>query len=216
MKRLVLPMLIITLAPAFAGWIEEPAQKMLLLIKAGANEVELGKAFPLTVVRVWNRGHTPDRWSDQQLSPLKALLTGTTRREHDQLIEETRHYRCYAFCLDEVRIPAPVFRARSASGAAERVVHGNELTLSVKPAMDPDVAPGPAELPGGLLKEPERFPWLSWSGGGAAGLAAMALLVWCLRRNAARSRAMSGAGQDSPHARALDRLERLRKQRPES
>ncbi|MHC4818686.1 MAG: hypothetical protein ACYTF8_11590, partial [Planctomycetota bacterium] len=148
--------LLLALALAAACGDETSIADVPLEISAGTAEVELGKGFPLTVVRTWRRGQTPAAWDDEALVPLEVRLLETTRREDDRRVEETRHYRGYAFSLTDVRVPG--------------------LELRVKRALDP-ASPGPAELPGEPLAEPSsRWPWA------AVGVTVFAAFVLLLRR----------------------------------
>ena len=186
--------LLLALALAGACADETPIPDVPLEISAGTAEVELGKAFPLTVVRTWRRGRTPAAWDDEALAPLAVRLLETTHRENDRRVEETRRYRGYAFSLTDVRVPG--------------------LELRVKRALDP-ATPGPAELPGEPLPEPSSR-W-SWAVVGAALLAAFVLL---LRRRrpppaVAAPAPASAPPPPGPHVRALERLARLRRQQPQ-
>ena len=51
-----------------------PAEDLLLEVTAGATEVELGAAFPVTVLRVWSVELAPEAWSDRALAPLMLRL----------------------------------------------------------------------------------------------------------------------------------------------
>jgi hypothetical protein len=219
MRRDLLLILAFALTAVCGNEATVPAGEIALQVEAGAEEVELGKAFPLTVVRVWSRDLAPGVWNDRQLAPLTVRLVETTRREDKHRIEETRLYLCYAFSLGDITIPAPVFKARPRDGGPERTARAGEIVLLVKGLLDPE-APGEAELPGGPLPEP--FPWLPWSLGGAAAVAALFLLVRSLRRRARRKRALQPAAVTAPeapaippHLRALERLKRLRARHPE-
>ncbi|MBW2415607.1 MAG: hypothetical protein JRG76_13970 [Deltaproteobacteria bacterium] len=171
-----------------------PIPDVPLRITAGAPEVELGKAFPLTVVRTWSRGQTPADWNDEALAPLDVRLLETSRREDEQRVEETRRYVGYAFSLADVRVPG--------------------LELRVKRALDP-ATPGPAELPGEPLPEP--YPWSMWAAVGAALLTAFVLLLRRRRRPAtvAAPAPASEPPPPGPHELALERLARLRRQQPQ-
>jgi len=182
-------------------------EEILLRVAAGVEEVELGKAFPLTVVRRWNKALEPDAWSDRQLAPLTVKRMETTRREDDQHVEETRHYLCYAFSLEKITVPAFVFKARPGDGGPERIATCDGFTLRVIPILDP-ATPGPAELPGGLLLEPEPSTWLLWPGG-VCILAAVSL-AWFLIIRARRAEMLHAAPHVAPYQRAMQRLERLR------
>ncbi len=193
MRQVYLALYVVFLALVGCGG-DAPIPDVPLKIKAGAPEVELGKAFPLTVVRTWSRGQEPAAWSDEALAPLEVRLLEVAHREDDRRVEETRRYLGYAFTLTDVSVPG--------------------LELTVKRALDPE-APGPAELPGEPLPEPTS-PW-SWALGGAALLAAFVLLLR-RRRSPPATAAPAPAPEPpppGPHARALERLARLRAQHPQ-
>lgn len=173
---------------------DAPIADVPLTIEAGAQEVELGRAFPLTVVRTWSRAQAPAAWNDEALAPLEVRLLEVARREDDRRVEETRRYLGYAFTLTDVSLPG--------------------LELRVRRSLDPE-APGPAELPGEPLPEPS-FPW-SWAVVGVALLAAFVLL---LRRRRAPAATAAPAPAPvppppGPHVRALKRLARLRARHPQ-
>ncbi|MCE9634657.1 MAG: hypothetical protein K8T90_03040 [Planctomycetes bacterium] len=161
------------------------AEDLHLRITAGATEVELGRGFPLTVVRVWSRDLAPSDWEDRALAPLSVRLLNVSRRENDRRVEETRTYAAYAFALGDVTLPPRAISATPApdrrSGAAEtiRTAASAPLHLRVGPTLDPS-APGEPELPGGPLREP--FPWRTAAIVAVAALAATAILVRRARR----------------------------------
>jgi hypothetical protein len=222
MRRRGAAILALTLASACAPGREPIADADLFLrVSTGAGEVELGKAFPLTVVRAWSKDLTPEAWSDDLLAPVTVRLVGTSRREDERHVEETRRYAGYAFALDEVTVPAPTLRASPRAGdpSAVRSVSGDRLVLRVRRALDP-AAPGAPELPGDPLPEP--FPWRAWTIGTGAALAALTLVrVRSLRasRLARRSSAPVASASavpepEGPHELALRRIERLRATAP--
>lgn len=215
MSRLCCLALAFTLVAVHGNETSTAGENIQIRIIAGAEEVELGKAFPLTVVRTWSKELVPDDFSDGQLSPLVVRLKETVRREDDRHLEEKRLYECFAFSLEDVTIPAPSFKARPKDNGPALAVSGKEVTLRVKGLLNPE-SPGAVELPGELLPERSPFPWLPWTGGGAAALSALALLLWHLRRRARRLEALSAAPVVAPHARALERLRRLRVRQPKS
>jgi hypothetical protein len=185
--------LLLLLALAAACGEEAPIPAAPLTITAAAPEVELGKAFPLTVVRTWSKGHTPAPWDDAALAPLEVRLLETSRREDGRRVEETRRYRGYAFSLTDVRLPG--------------------LELRVKRALDPK-SPGPAELPGEPLPEPTSR-WPLW----AVGAALLGAFVLLLRRRRAPPTLAAPAPAPEPpppgpHVLALERIDRLRGQEP--
>ena len=66
-----------------------PETDLLVRVEVGAREVELGKAFPVTVTRVWEKDLEPSEWDDASLSPLVVRLEERTLREDDVRVEET-------------------------------------------------------------------------------------------------------------------------------
>ncbi|MHC4548757.1 MAG: hypothetical protein ACYTEZ_08255 [Planctomycetota bacterium] len=190
--------LIVVFALAAACGDGTPIADVPLRITAGAQQVELGKAFPLIVVRVWRHGQAPADWSGEALAPLAVRLVETARREDDRRVEERRRYQAYAFTLGDLTVPVP---------------SGEPLALAVRRSLDP-AAPGPAELPGEPLPAP--FPWGFGSAVGGALLAAVVLLVRRRRRRPAAPPPgpVSEAAAPAPHRLALERLARLRAQQP--
>jgi hypothetical protein len=159
-----------------------PEVDLLLRVGVDSADVESGKAFGLTVVRVWSRDWTPSEWNDRALSPLVVRLESSSRREEGGRVEETRRYRGYAFAREDVRVPAPSFRARRSDGGEERLVAAAPLRLRVRPALPP-AAPAAPELPGEPIPEPgATWPWAVALG--AVLLAALGLLVARARRRA--------------------------------
>jgi hypothetical protein len=197
---------------AFSDETPIPHQELSLQITTGVEEIELGKAFPLMVKRTWSKELVPGEWLDEQLSPLHVRLVEASLRENDSHVEETLDYSCHAFSLEDMVIPPPSFRAWPKDGGSERVTSADEILIRVKPLLNPD-APGPAELPCGLLPVPTPFSWLPWLGGGAMVLATLALL-WYVQQHARRRAAMRVEPAPPPGLRALERLERLRGQDP--
>jgi len=195
-----------------------PDHDLHLRVTTDTDDVDLGRPFPLTVVRVWEKDLVPEAWKDDWLAPLAVRLAGTSRRTDDRRVEETLRYDAFAFRLDDVVVPPPTFRATARLGSEARAVQGGELRLRVKRALDP-AAPGPPELPGGLLREPVR--WGRW--GAAAGIAAaLTALLLHRRRVAARIPPDAVAADDSPatpppptaQERALLRIALLRDRPP--
>jgi len=152
-----------------------------LRVTAAVDEVELGRAFPLTVVRA---GRALPEWDDAALAPLHVRLRESSRREQGGLVEETRRYDAYAFTLDDLKEPVP---------------------LRVKRALDPE-DPGPAELPEPL---PARSRWYLWLAGAAVALAAVAAIARRPSRPA-RPLPPAEPAPEPPHTAALERLARLR------
>lgn len=179
-----------------------PETDLLLSVAPGASEVELGKAFPLTVVRVWQKDLVPDEWSEKALAPLAVKLEEETRRDDKTRVEETRRYSAHAFSLKDVVIRSLKFVARPKDGGPERKVSASGFRIRVKRALDPE-NPGPPELPG---EPPASRGWM-WGVGGA--LVLVALLFLALRRKPkATARAPVAAPPAPPlaHERALERL----------
>ncbi len=189
-----------------------PSHDLMLRITAPTEEVELGAGFPLDVVRIWAKDLEPAEWSDDALAPLVAHLEDTTRREDDVRIEETRRYRCYAFQLTDVTVPAVWFTATPRAGGTPREVEGEGFAVRVRPALDPAV-PGEVEFPGPPLREP--FPWIPWSFGAAFGLLALSLLVRHTRRRRPPDVAAPAPRALFSPAPFLDRLRRIRERRPD-
>ncbi|MCZ6572246.1 MAG: hypothetical protein ACE10D_00045 [Planctomycetota bacterium] len=190
MQRLRFLLLLPALTVACAE--STPIGDVPLRISAAVQEVPLGKAFALTVVRVWDKGAAAD-WNDEALAPLHVRLVETSRRADGNRVEETRRYSAYAFTLGDVTEP---------------------VELRVKRALDP-TAPGPAELPAAPASG--SIPWAAWL---AATLGAFALFLYVkgLRRPRAEPQAqeLPAAVTPEPHLRALERIERLRPLQPES
>lgn len=184
-----------------------PATDLLLRVTAGAEEVAPGRAFPLTVVRVWSKDLVPAEWSDRTLAPLHLRLEEARRREDAARVEETRRYQARAFALGDVAIPAPKLRARPKDGGPERAAVAEPVRVRVRPELDP-AAPGPPELPG----EPPRAPfrWVPWAAAAAAALAALALA----RRRKRPAAAPAPPPPPAPHERALARLREIAEREP--
>lgn len=220
MSRRTAALLLLSLASACSPGGEPIAgEDLLVRVVTDTGEVELGKAFPLTVVRVWSKDLVPADFPDDALAPLTLRLVGTSRREDDRRVEESRRYAGYAFSLDEVTVPAPTFRAtpRGGDASAVRSVAGDRLALRVRRALDP-AAPGAPELPGDPLPEP--FPWRPWTIGAALALAAF-VLVQVRRLRAVRlaseivvAPAAATPQPPGPHEIALRRIGDLRSADP--
>lgn len=195
-------------------------EDLLLRITTGSDEVELGRGFPLTVVRVWSKDLAPSDWEDRALTPLSVRLVGVARRENDRRVEETRTYVGYAFGLGEVTIPP---RAISATPVAQqpsrsespRTAASAAIRLRVRPTLDPD-APGAPELPGGPLREP--FPWRTAT---IAAIAALAGAAFVVRRATRAGSSTPDAAPPpepppGPDVEAIARLRALRDRAPSS
>ena len=171
---------------------QAPMSEPGLHVTAGRTEVELGRAFPLTVVRAWNRQREEPGWSDRLLEPLVVRLLETTQRRDETVVEETRRYRAYAFSLGDLSAP---------------------VELRVRRALDPN-RPGSAELP--VRPAPGSFPW--WLAG--AGAVALLALVIALRRwraplPAPPPRGATDESGPGPEVAALERLARLARRTPQ-
>ena len=186
-RRLCLLPLLVLAAACGDG---PPIGNVPLRITAKVQQVPLGKAFPLEVVRTWSKGAAPD-WNDETLAPLQVRLVERSRRENADRVEETRRYEAYAFSLADLAEP---------------------VELRVTRALDP-TAPGPAELPAAPLSG--ATPWAALL---ATALGAMALLLYVrrLRKPLRTPEVQPGVSEAAPgpHVRALERLERLRAQQP--
>jgi hypothetical protein len=175
MRFLPLCLLLAACGDAPPPFTDEP-----LRVTTTVETVELGRAFPLTVVRTWNAGEAP---GEPELAPLAVRLVDTARRERNGRVQETRRYVAHAF--GDVRLPG--------------------LDLEVRRTLDP-AAPGKAELP---ERAPDRFPWFLPVG--AAMLLALFLIVRARRAAPAPPPpAVPEQEPPPPHARALERVERLR------
>ena len=181
-----------------------------LSITAGTSDVELGKAFPLTVVRNWMTCLTPQAFDERSLAPLVARLESSSIQTTDDWTDETRHYAAYAFTPDSVTVAAVSFEARSNDSRLVRPKKSEPLHLRVRSQLDPK-SPGVPEAPGPML--PRSHPWLTWSLVGAA-VAALGGLTWWRRRRSVRRTpvpieppAPVGPG---PDVAALEGLARLR------
>jgi len=191
------------------------AEDLLVSVTLGVNELEFGRAFPVTVVRVWDKDLEPEEWRDELLAPLSVELEETSRREDARRVEETRRYTGRAFTLDDVIVPPLTVRATALGGGDDRVFTVDGPALHVKPSVDRE-EPGPPELPSGLLSEPAPWSFIL-----AGGLAALALIVLLIRR--ARHRATPAPTEpEAPPvpvahgAIALRRLAALRELSPSS
>lgn len=199
-----------------------PEEELSLRVSAPPAAIELGRGFPLTVVRVWSKDLEPDPWTDDALLPLVVRLEAEDRREDAHRVEETRRFRAYAFEPGKVTVPPVAFSAAPRAGApnraerrlgwgvggASRTASAEGFTLEVKTTLEPKTA-GPPELPD-LIPEPVR--WQLWAAVVAGALAAGALLARASARRARRG--VSGPAVATPRDRALARLRRLREQQP--
>src|SRR5204863_7514167 len=86
-------------------------EELAIALTVETTEVELGKAFPLTVVRTWGKTLTPSAFDERSLAPLVTKLESTSLVENDSRAEETRRYLAYAFTPDSLVVSALAFRA---------------------------------------------------------------------------------------------------------
>ena len=161
------------ISPSLSGDI--PQQDLLLRIHCNLQEVEFGKAFTLSVQRVWRKDLIPDDWDDAKLEPLTIKLVTGSRREDERRVEEIMTFDAFLFSRETLRIPAIEFSARTKTGDPALQVHSEALELRVRSLIDAE-SPGNAELPGGPLEEPASTNILY--GSLAAILAMLAFIVW--------------------------------------
>lgn len=203
-------LLLVCLLAACGGAEPIPARDLALRVDVGlaGNEIELGRSFPLEVVRVWSRDLVPEAWDDRRLAPLRVQLVEHVRREDDARVEERRRYRAYAFAPGEVVVAAPELRARPRAGGEERVVRAQGIRLRVRASLDPDEAGSPEPPPGPLAEPASSWPWL----GLALLLGALltAGVTRRLRRVEVEEAEPPAAPAPPPEAGALARLEALR------
>lgn len=220
-SKLALPLLVATLATVLAfvygcGGTSIASDADPSISVVAPPEVEFGKAFPLTIVRTWPIGRSPNAFDDRALAPLATRLESSSVRDADARIEETRRYLCYAFSFDAVLVPS--LRMDVASETSSRngkSARSEPLRLRVKAALDPK-APGAPEGPGA----PPGLPplWLPWLAV-ALALVALALLERARRRRAARQTPIPSAPPTAtgpgpgPAVAALADLARLRQRR---
>lgn len=208
------PLLLLALAACGGGTpLAETDLEVRVLLGAGgeAEPVLPGRAFPLSVVRTWRADLTPEAFEERSLAPLVLVLSGVSRREDRGRVEETRRYDAYAFAREDVRVPQVVLRASPPDGGPPLKATSQRFRLRVEPSVEAR-APGPPELPEGLLPPPGR-PW-AWIAAGLGLLVATAL-GFVARRRAGRRHPPSGApapaapAPPAPHALALARLAAL-------
>jgi hypothetical protein len=194
--------LVLVLLAAGCGEARPFPDAPLIRVRTASREVQLGRGFPLSVVRVFAKTAEPPIWTDEYLEPLHVRLLGTETRGDDRFVEETRRYQAYAFSLGGVTVPA----------LSDADV---PLEIRVIAALDPD-APGPAEPPEGPLEAPFRGWWWVTL---AAALAASAAFFRSRRGRArpepaAVEEPLPAPSQD-PAERALERIRRLRATEPD-
>ncbi|MCU0728113.1 MAG: hypothetical protein MUE73_20385 [Planctomycetes bacterium] len=210
MKRAtLLPLLLIGLAAACDRGLPIPERDLMLRVAADTEAVTLGRAFRLTVVRVFAKDLVPDELPDGAFAPLVVRLRETVRREDDRRVEETRRYDAYAFAAGDLVVREIPFTARPGNGGPQREAPGNALRLKVLASLDP-AAPGELELPAGPMRRP--FPWLPAALAAGVALSGIAVAV-LLRRRPARPSPVAVAlasPPPGPEVRALAALARLR------
>jgi hypothetical protein len=214
-RRLALAPALVLLAACGGEEASPPAVDLRVAVTADEGDVTPGKAFPLTVVRSWNKDLVPAAFDERALAPLVVRSEGTSRRESRTHVEETRRYRAYAFALADVRVPPLAFAARPMGGGAEKAAVGDGLVLRVRPDVD-RAEPGPPELPGDPPAPPtSRWPWVA--GAAAAILAAAAFVAARARRRPVAPPSgdvVPAARGPSAADRALARLEEIRARAP--
>jgi len=197
-----IPAILLCLGLAACGDGRGPSLKDLeIRIEADRGEIELGKGFPLAVVRTFDRDLVPAEWSDASLAPLVVRPVSVVSSESAGRIEERRTFVAYAFRLEEVRIPPPRLEATPRGGGPPRSVAGRGLSLRVIPALDPR-NPGKPEPPGPRPGPPGRSA--AWTAILAALLVGGAALLLLRRRGPAPPPPVP------PAERALGRLRALR------
>ncbi len=206
---LLLAVLLVVPVTCCGGSSALPEKDQWIGIEVLEERVEPGKAFPLTVVRIWNRELAAAAWDEGLLAPLDLRLEAFVLDEDEHRVRETRRYRAYAFALEDVSIPAVPFAARPQGGGAVKIVHAPALRLRVAPTLAA-TSPGAPELPGGPLAEPpSRAPWI---GLGLALLVGLGLVAtrWRRPRRPVAGTPAEEPAAPAPHAIALERLGRLR------
>jgi hypothetical protein len=190
-----------------------PERDLALTIGA-ADEVDFGRAFPLTIEREWGVDLTPEPWRDEALAPLRIVPLSTEQQSDGRHVLETRRVRAYSFVAGRVALAAVPFHATDRGGST-RSVASAPLAIDVRPTLaDPT---SPPELPDELLLPPSRFNTAWWAGGVAFVLVAL-LAAWIVarrrRRAATPAAAAAGSSAPAPRERALARLARLRASDP--
>ena len=178
-------------------------------VSGAPDEIEIGRSFPLTVVRVWTRELEPDPWNDAALAPLTVRLEDVSRREDAVFIEETRRFRAYALEPGAATVSPITFSAAPGRGGPSRTAATEAFSIRVKGTLDPKTA-GPPELPG-TVPEPAR--WWIWA---ALALAAIGGGLMLRRASARRAREDESGSNAAAVARehALARIASLRGRAP--
>ena len=181
-------------------------------LETTASEVDFGRPFELTVVRVWAKDLQPEAWDDRKLEPLSLRALKVETREDGHHIEESRHFAAHAFARETAVVPGLVFKAFSKDDGSERRAVTEGFRLKVRSALDPE-APGEVEWPEGPLEVPGRS-WFTIVGIGAGVLVILLMILEARRRAARRAAAVvvapSAEPVPAPADRARDRLDRLR------
>jgi hypothetical protein len=187
-------------------WVAQGGEFTVHVIPASA-QVELGKAFVLTVQRVCGHDLLPEPWDPRALSPLWVRLLDATRHEAPERVIETWRYQAFAFQREQLAVPPLVLRARSRNGGPIKEARSQALQFTIAPALAHDDVPA-AELPGGLLPMPRRRIDSWW----LALLAPVLLGSWWWWQRARTTKAATVVLP--PHQRALQRLQALRTHPP--
>lgn len=188
--------------------------ELAVRVTAGTDVVDLGRSFPVTVVRTWRSGLEPEPWRDELLAPIAVRLESEERRDDGRHVEETRRYRGYAFVAGEMSVTAPTVVARAGPGEAPVSASGEPIVLRVRPELDPS-APGAAELPGDPLPLPT--PWRIWAAAAAVVVAGALITRWVMRRRAVApsvTETPARVADEGPGPAALRALEALRAREP--
>ena len=184
-----------------------PDEEILFLVETEAVKVEMGRAFPLTVTRVWSRDLEPELWSDTLLAPISLHLIDRRRREEGDRIQEVRRYRAYLFSRQDLVLKGLSFKAFPKGGGAAREAVAADIRLTVVPALDPG-KPGPVEYPGPPLVPPGGKAWYLVVG--IAVVAFILLLLFRRRPGGAQVTAGKEPAPPPPHVAASARLGILR------
>jgi hypothetical protein len=143
-KRVAAVLALAALAACGGRSIQE--QDLAIEVSTGATAVELGRAFPVKVVRVFDRELLPRAFDAGDLAPLVLRRVRVARREDARRVEETIEADGYAFARGELTVPPVALRARPRRGGVERTARSRPIVLTVRPALDPE-APGDPEPP---------------------------------------------------------------------
>lgn len=174
-----------------------PAQADLeIAVRCEVEEVELGEAFPLEVVRSWRRDLVPEPFEPRDLAPLRLRPLGRVRRTEGAWIRERLRYRAHVFARGAILVPGPQVRAWPVAGGEPRTARAPDLHLAVRSALQAG-SEGDVELDLDLVEVPgrvRRWPWLA-----AAAFVILVLLAFARRRRerplAAHRAALLGLGE---------------------